>query len=228
MSGFSEYCAYVKKHYNEEIVHLINCITTNKTDFYRENKHFEFMVNTVFPEWMVRRKKKIRIWSAGCSTGEEPYTIALVLLEHFPEIASADVKILATDIDTTVLDKGRDGIYSAEIVSDIDTDVLKKYFLKGSGPNEGRFMVKDQVKKLVRFRRLNFLDENFPMKGRFDIIFCRNVIIYFDRDTQRSLFDKFHGHLEDDGYLFVGHSETLSGLTNKFRIGGNSIYRKVL
>jgi chemotaxis protein methyltransferase CheR len=227
MRDFAEYCEYVKEHYNDEIVNLINCITTNKTDFFRENRHFEYMASTVFQDWSARRKHSVRIWSAGCSTGEEPYTIAMVILDKYADAGKSDIKILATDIDTNVLEKGRSGIYSADNVSDIDLGLMKKYFMRGRGANEGLFMVKDQVKRLVHFRRLNFLDEKFPMKGKFDIIFCRNVIIYFDRDTQKNLFEKFHALLHDDGYLFVGHSETLTGLTSRFRLVSNSIYRKV-
>ncbi len=228
MGSFAEYSEFVRENYNDELVHLINCITTNKTDFFRENRHFEFMENTIFPEWMGKKKNSIRIWSAGCSTGEEPYTIAMVVLEHLPGAAAKDVKILATDIDTTVLEKGATGMYSADNVADIDTPLLKKYFLRGRGPNEGNFMAKDPLKKMIRFRRLNLLDETYPMKGQFDLIFCRNVIIYFDRETQLRLFERFYNYLRDDGYLFVGHSETLTGLTSRFKLVSNSIYRKVL
>jgi chemotaxis protein methyltransferase CheR len=119
MSGFEDYCEYVKQHYHEELEHLINCITTNKTDFFRENRHFEYMRTVIIPAWVNQRKKKIRIWSAGCSTGEEPYSIAITMLEHFPGALSADVKILATDIDTSVLEKGRGGVYSADAILDV-------------------------------------------------------------------------------------------------------------
>ncbi len=228
MSGFEEYCEYVQQHYHDELENLINCITTNKTDFFRENRHFEFMKEHLIPLWLEKKKRHIRIWSAGCSTGEEPYSIAITMREHFPNIDSADVKILATDIDTDVLEKGRKGVYSLETIADVPLPLAKKYFLRGSGENEGFFKIKDSVKKLIYFRRLNLLDETYPMKGKFDLIFCRNVIIYFDKETQRRLFDAMFGYLEDDGFLFVGHSETLTGLTNRFALVANSIYRKVV
>lgn len=228
MNSFEEYCEYVKKHYHDELQNLINCITTNKTDFFRENRHFEFLKDYLIPIWLNQKKRRIRIWSAGCSTGEEPYSIAIIMREHYPAIDAADVKILATDIDTEVLSKAIEGIYSAEAIADVPLDLTKKYFLKGKGVNEGLFKVKDVLKKMVYFRKLNLLDETYPMKGKFDLIFCRNVIIYFDRETQSKLFNKMWKYLEDDGYLFVGHSETLMGLSGKFSLVSNSIYKKVL
>ena len=174
------------------------------------------------------KDRDLRIWSAGCSTGEEPYSIAITMLEHFPGAMSADVKILATDIDTSVLEKGRNGIYTADAILDVPEELIKKYFFRGKGANEGFFKAKDTLKKMVYFRRLNLLDEIYPMKGKFDLIFCRNVIIYFDRETQQRLFGKFHAFLDDEGHLFVGHSETLTGLSTKFSLVSNSIYKKVV
>ncbi len=227
MSGFEEYCDYVKKNYHDELENLINCITTNKTDFFRENRHFEFMKEHLIPLWIEHKKRRIRIWSAGCSTGEEPYSIAIIMREHYPNIDAADVKILATDIDTDVLSKAQRGIYPAEAVADVPVLLAKKYFLKGSGENAGFFKIKDSLKKMVYFRKLNLLNETYPIKGKFELIFCRNVIIYFDKETQRSLFDTMYEYLADEGLLFVGHSETLTGLTNRFAPVSNSIYRKV-
>lgn len=228
MSGFEEYCEYVKQHYHDELENLINCITTNKTDFFRENRHFEFMKDHLIPMWLEKKKRRIRIWSAGCSTGEEPYSIAITMREHFPNIDGADVRILATDIDTDVLNKAQRGIYSAETIADVPLPLAKKYFLRGTGDNEGFFKMKDAVKRMISFRKLNLLDDSYPMKGRFDLIFCRNVIIYFDKETQRKLFDKMCDYLADDGFLFVGHSETLTGLTSRFVLVANSIYRKAV
>ncbi len=228
LSGFEEYCEYVQQHYHDELENLINCITTNKTDFFRENRHFEFMKEHLIPLWCEKKKRRIRIWSAGCSTGEEPYSIAITMREYFPNIDSADVKILATDIDTDVLEKGKKGVYSLEAIADVPLPMAKKYFLRGSGDNKGFFKIKDSVKNLIYFRRLNLLDETYPMKGKFDLIFCRNVIIYFDKETQRKLFDRMFDFLSDDGFLFLGHSETLTGLTSRFALVANSIYRKVV
>lgn len=223
LPNYESYKEYLQTNYDEEIVHFVNAVTTNKTDFFRENQHFEFLSETVLPEKV--NKKQIRIWSAGCSTGEEPYSIAITLKEFLKD-KSIDAKILATDIDTTVLEHAYRGIYKYETVQNIKPDILKKYFYRGSGDNEGMFKVKDSVKELVTFKRLNLQMDKYPMKKKFDIIFCRNVIIYFDKETQRKLFNKYYDYLDNDGYLFIGHSENLSGVTEKFKHLGRTIYRK--
>lgn len=228
LASYREYYDFLIENYSSEVINLINCITTNKTDFFREPRHFDFLRETVLPAYVESGKKTVRVWSAGCSTGEEPYSIAITISDFYKGKRFPDVKILATDIDTKVLDHGKNGIYKAEILNDIDLEQAKKYFLKGRGENEGTFKVKEFVKKIVYFRRLNLLDNNFPMKQKFDIIFCRNVIIYFDKNTQKRLFNHFYDYLNDDGYLFVGHSETLTGTTDKFYFIKNTIYRKVV
>jgi chemotaxis protein methyltransferase CheR len=225
LGGFRDYYEYMKSNYSSELTNLINCITTNKTDFFREHKHFDYMRNAVLPEFEMAGKKKLRIWSAGCSTGEEAYSIAITLLEHYKN-SMPDIRILASDIDTQVLDKAEAGVYRAETLSDVDISILKKYFCRGRGENKNLFKVKDSAKSLIRFRWINLLDAAYPMKNKFDMIFCRNVIIYFDRDFQQKLFERLHSYLSDDGYLFMGHSETLTGLSSKFTSAGNSIYRK--
>jgi chemotaxis protein methyltransferase CheR len=228
ISGYEDYYNFLVDNYQEEVVNLINCITTNKTDYFREPKHFQFLTEVVLPEFDRMKKKDIRIWSAGCSTGEEPYSIAITLMEYFRGRAMPEVRILATDIDTQVLAKGSAGVYKAEILEAVDADLARKYFLRGRGEYEGSFMVKDSLKKLVYFRRLNLLNESYPMSRKFDVIFCRNVIIYFDRESQKRLFERFYRYLDGDGYLFVGHSETLTGVTDKFYFVKNTIYRKVI
>jgi chemotaxis protein methyltransferase CheR len=226
MHQYSGYADYLKDNYDDEILNFINAVTTNKTEFFRENQHFEYLKETLLPQFINAGKKKLRFWSAGCSTGEEPYTLAMTLREHFATVPFPDIKILATDIDTQVLQKGIDGVYKSELVSDIDMNLLKKYFARGTGERQGLFKVKNCLSDLITFKRLNLLDSVYPMKGRFNVIFCRNVVIYFDKPTQKALFDRFHEYLEDDGFLFVGHSENLSGLTDKFRLVGKTIYRK--
>jgi chemotaxis protein methyltransferase CheR len=228
IGNYGAYCDYLNDNYDKEIVNLINCITTNKTDFFREPRHFEYMKQTALPEFERAGKKQVRIWSAGCSTGAEAYTIAITLCEYFHDKNRPDIKILATDIDTQVLRKGEAAIYSAADVENIDINILKKYFKRGSGENDGLFKIKDAVRSLITFRRLNLLDDTYPMKGTFNIIFCRNVIIYFDNESRRKLFDKFYRYLSDDGFLIMGHSETLAGLTSKFSFIGNTIYKKVV
>jgi len=227
LSDFGEYCSFLQENYGVEVTNLINCITTNKTDFFREANHFVFLREEAFPRLVAAEKKNIRIWSAGCSTGAEPYSIAMTALEYFGDRASK-VKILATDIDTQVLRKGEEGVYHISEVEQIDIAVLKKYFKRGTGENLGYFKVKDAVRNMVTFRRLNLLDEVYPMRGPFDVIFCRNVIIYFDAEGRNKLFEKFYRYLDDDGYLIMGHSETLAGMTNRFRFLGHTIYRKAV
>lgn len=227
LGSFRDYYEYIKNNYSKEIINLINCITTNKTDFFRENRHFDYIRSVVLPKCDTSGKKKIRIWSAGCSTGEEPYSIAITLLEHYKN-NMPDIKILASDIDTQVLHKGKTGIYRAETLSDVDLSILKKYFFRGRGDNEKLFKVKNPVSQLIRFRWLNLFDSVYPMKNKFDMIFCRNVIIYFDRDFQQKLFERLFSYLSDDGYLFLGHAETLTGFSLKFNSLGNSIYMKAI
>jgi chemotaxis protein methyltransferase CheR len=226
IGAYSGYLEYLCDNYNDEIVNLINCITTNKTEFFRESFHFQVLRDTVLPEFEGRKKRKLRIWCAGCSTGEEPYTIAITLLEYYGNRCPADTRILATDIDTSVLSHAFEGIYSADSVKPIEDPLLRKYFLRGKGSDQGKFMVKEPLKKLISFRRLNLLADCFPMNGPLDIIFCRNVVIYFDRDSQIKLFTRFHHYLDDEGYLFMGHSEALTYMSDLFSLWGRSVYRK--
>jgi len=228
LDSFAEYYDYLIENYNEEKINFINLITTNKTDFFRENDHFEFMKNVLLPEYQRRGMKEIRIWSAGCSTGEEPYTIAMVISEFFGTSNPPEILILATDIDTQVLQKAKNGIYSEDHLATVDQKYLKKYFIPGTGENEGYYRVSDSLKELIYFRRLNLLQDEYPMKKQFDIIFCRNVIIYFDRETQKKLFAKFYHYLKDDGCLLIGHSENITSITNQFMLAGRTIYRKVV
>jgi chemotaxis protein methyltransferase CheR len=227
LTSYEDYYEYLIDNYDDEKYQFINAITTNKTDFFRECRHFEFMKETCLPEFDRMGKKKIRIWSAGCSTGEEAYSVSIVLKEYYANRTDIDIKVLSTDIDTNVLEKGRDGIYAYDRVSDIDINLLRKYFYRGTCDNEGVFKVKECIRDLVFFRRLNLLENVYPMKNKFDIIFCRNVIIYFDKATQAKLFNKLSDYLDDHGYLFIGHSENITGITNKFSLIGHTIYRKM-
>lgn len=196
----------------EELVEMINCITTNKTDFFREPHHFRFLAERVFPELRAKTPgsaKRVRFWSAGTSSGEEAYTVAMTVREAFPISESWDIRILATDIDTRVLAHAENGEYTAEQAARIPQDLLHRYFYQGEGENAGRVQAKQVLKDLIGFRRLNFMDDPWPMRGPFDAIFCRNVIIYFDRPTQRRLLERFTQLLRPGGYLFLGHSESL-------------------
>jgi len=173
-----------------------------------------------------KRDKKIRIWSAGCSTGEEPYTLSMVLSEHIRTPEDMDIKILATDLSTRVLKKAMQGLYLKDRIKGISPQMLSTYFKKGEGGLKDYYQVQDHLRKMIVFRRLNLTDEIFPFKGQFDFIFCRNVMIYFDKQTQSKLVSKFHKHLSPDGHLFIGHSESLTGTNNKFRYVQPTVYQK--
>ncbi|WP_295154050.1 protein-glutamate O-methyltransferase CheR [uncultured Brachyspira sp.] len=232
MSSFKEYIDFVKNADDEDLVNFVNAVTTNKTDFFRENKHFEYMKSTFLPDWendfKAGKNKNLRIWSAACSTGEEPYTIQMTLHEYFgSNYDKYDIRVLASDIDTNVLAHGRTGIYKDENVDPIDDNILRKYFLKGTGDKEGLYKVKDILKKNLSFRQLNFKDEEFDIHTKFDLIFCRNVIIYFDKEFQKELFNKFYKYLKEDGLVFIGHSETLFGVSDKFKYVASNIYKKI-
>jgi len=231
LSGYREYLKYALAN-PAETVELINAMTTNKTDFFREPHHFEFLAKNEFPRLIeearrLERPKRLRIWHAGCSTGEEPYSMAMVLAES-PLLESGwDVRQLASDIDTKVLAHCEAAIYDEERIAPISLERRRKFLLRGKGEREGQYQVRREVRELVTFRQINLLDPTWPMNPnvRFDVIFCRNVIIYFDRPTQAILFDRFAAKLQPGGLLVIGHSENLHGLSNDFDPAGTTIYR---
>jgi chemotaxis protein methyltransferase CheR len=224
-TNFKEYCRYLENHPDEEFTEFINAITTNLTSFFRENHHFDYLQDVVIPELLVRNKssRNIRAWSAGCSTGEEPYSLAITLMENIP--ADWDIKILATDLDTNVLQTGVDGIYAADRVSGISEDRLKRWFMRGKSAQSGQVKVRPQLQQVIQFKKLNLMKE-WPMKCRFDFIFCRNVLIYFDRDTKAMLAKRYAQMLIDGGWLFIGHSESLNQLSTQFELVASTSYRK--
>lgn len=227
LARFKDYCAYLRLHEAEELTELINAVTTNLTSFFREPHHFEHLGQVVVP-WLLQRNeasRKIRIWSAGCSTGEEPYSIAMTLEESIPPWMNWDVKILATDLDTNVLASAARGIYSLERLHGLSEVRKKRFFLRGVGRHQGHVKVDDELIDMVSFKSLNLL-KDWPMKGPFDVIFCRNVMIYFDRPTQQQLVERFAGILAPKGHLYIGHSETLNGLTERFEAVGKTIYQR--
>lgn len=227
LSSFQEYINYVNDDHESELVNFINAITTNLTSFFRENHHFDYLRNTLIPELLRRNAdtQRIRIWSAGCSTGEEPYSIAMTVLESLQHQPNWDVKILATDLDTNVVATAMAGRYTDERITGIDNARKKRWFLKGRGNNEGYVRVSRELQDIITFKQLNLMHQ-WPMKGSFDIIFCRNVVIYFDKATQRVLFERYANLLSDNGNLFIGHSETLFKVSDRFKSIGNTIYEK--
>jgi chemotaxis protein methyltransferase CheR len=208
----------------DEFTRMLDLISTNKTDFFREPKHFAFLREQILPE--LTREKRIRIWSSACSTGEEPYTIAMTLYEAVSDPSQWDFQILASDLSTRVLAKAAAGVYDEERVRDVPPEVVRRHFLRGRGDSEGLLKVKPHLSAMVRFRRLNLMDETFPIKSPLDLIFCRNVMIYFDRPTQEQLVNKFYRYLKPGGYLFIGHSESLQWVQHPFKTSGPTIYRK--
>jgi chemotaxis protein methyltransferase CheR len=208
-----------------ELVEMINAITTNKTDFFREMHHFQFLTERVFPEHRQRKTRHLRLWSAATATGEEAYSLAMTVREAFADVPEWDIKILATDIDTRVLTHANEGVYTAEQAAKIEPALLRRYFLHGNGEFENQMRVKPILKTLLRFRQLNLMDEPWPMRAPFDVIFCRNVLIYFDKTTQRRLLERMATMLSADGYLMLGHAEVVHGCDHLYRSVGHSIYQ---
>lgn len=230
IKSFKEYCDRLERGDEEEFTNFINAITTNVTSFFRENHHFEFLRNKLLPEIINKNKNsahpRLRIWSAGCSSGREPYTIAMVLKETIPDLDRWDAKILATDLDSNILNIAREGVYTTDHLDEIPGESQKKWLKGGHGSNQGVFKIRDELKQLISYRQLNLLS-SWPMQGLFDFIFCRNVTIYFDAENRGKVVNRFANQLDDGGYLFVGHSESLFGLTHRFESVGNTIHRKV-
>jgi chemotaxis protein methyltransferase CheR len=226
-SCFKSFCDALESGNEMVQDYVINAMTTNLTAFFRENYHFDYLVNTVIPELLERKQasKKLRIWSAGCSTGEEPYSIAMTLKEHLPDFEKWDIKILASDLDANVIAKAKAGIYQSDHLTGISDKQLSHWFKRGRDEKSNYVKINTEVKDLICFRRLNLLHE-WPMTGEFDFIFCRNVVIYFDKETQRNLFDRYANVLAAEGYLFLGHSETLNNISERFDFHGKTIYKK--
>jgi chemotaxis protein methyltransferase CheR len=226
MSSFSEYLDYVLSDKTGEAVSdMVNRITTNHTYFMRESKHFEFFKEEVLP--YLKKKvsdKDLRIWSAGCSTGEEPYTLAMIIDEFFgKEKLFWNTQILATDISSKVLDVAKKGVYNNDSIAKMPSEKRLKYFKKIS---DEKSEVVDQIKKEVIFARLNLMNETFPFKKKFHTIFCRNVMIYFDSKTKMDLVNRFYEITEPGGYLFIGHSESLIRSQTKYKYIMPAVYRK--
>src|SRR5262245_48843875 len=230
LQDVSEYCALLSDPASTgEIQGLINALTTNKTEFFRESHHFEHLATTALPRILrslnQSRRRRLRLWSAGCSSGQEPYSMAMTLCDSVPDLAQWDARILATDIDTEIISKARPGIYGSEDLSSIPPPYRRKFVEPVAG-EDGKFRICESVRSRVAFMPLN-LHEHWPMHGPFDAIFCRNVVIYFDKPTQCRLFDRFAGILQAGGYLYVGHSESLYKVSERFCPVGQSIYQKV-
>ncbi len=230
VSTFSQYCDYLfsPRGMGEEPVSMIDVVTTNKTDFFREPGHFKYLALKALPD-LVRRsggKRNVTIWSAGCSSGEEAYTLAMVMAEFVRENDGIDYTILATDISTRVLEKAGLAIYDEERIEPIPVEYRQKYLLKSKTAANKRYRIVPELRGRVKFRRLNFMEGDFGFREPMDVIFCRNVIIYFDKQTQERLLNRFCEYLSPDGYLFMGHSETLLGMDVPLVQVAPTVYRK--
>ncbi len=227
LASYEAYCEHVRESGPEELVGLINALTTNVTSYFRENHHFEALASYMLPEAIKRNlaSRRIRIWSAGCSSGEEAYCIAMVLNEVIPASQRWDVKILATDIDSNVIAQAQQGVYPLDRVSTISETRLRRCFRRGAGDQIGNVRVREDIAQLVTFRTLNLMHE-WPMRGPFDIVFCRNVMIYFDQTTRERLLSRFGQILAPGGYLCIGHSESIHGTASSFKLVGKTIYRR--
>jgi len=231
LTSFNDYYKYICEDiYGDEMVQLLDAISTNTTHFFREENHFTFLKQIVLPEFIEYKKKskdrKLRVWSAACSSGEEPYSIAMTVVEKIADNSSWDFKILATDISTKVLKMAFQGIYEEEKLKKISRYLIDKYFYPYNNSGEKLYKISEKLQKAITFRRLNLISDSFPFKGPFDFIFCRNVMIYFDKETRETLMNKIYKYLAEGGYLFIGASESLSGIQHNFKYVCPAIYKK--
>ena len=221
--SFQDYLALIRAGHAEEWEAFVNSLTTNLTDFFREMHHFHILRDFL----KTRRERPLNIWSSAASTGEEPYSIAMTATEALGSLAATQVTVLASDLDTNVLKKGSDGVYPVERLAKLSGAQQRQFFLKGTGTNAGMARVKPDLRAMVDFFPLNLLDGTWPIRQSLDAIFCRNVMIYFDKPTQYAILKKMKPLLKPDGLLFVGHSEALYHASDLFRLRGQTVYEHV-
>ena len=221
----AEYCDYLQTDANDEEFTLVtDALTTNHTNFMREADHFEFLVQNALPSVLAKGQSRFHIWSAASSSGEEAYTMAMFLSEHFPPSQGWDWRLTGSDISTKVLEKAREAVYAEDRVKPVPADWLRRYFQKGSGKWEGHYRVKRELSERVHFRQVNLI-EDYDHAQMYEVIFCRNVMIYFDRETQEQLVRRLSQFLVPGGHLIIGHSESLNGLSLPLRCVRPSIYQ---
>lgn len=214
---------------DEEIALMINVITTNLTNFFREKQHFDLMDSKILPDLISNGHKEIELWSAGCSSGEEPYTLSIVMSEFMRKNPGkiTNFEVLATDISSRVLDKAQNAVYPMESVANLSYELKKRYFLKSKNDEKPLVRLKPEIRQKVHFQRMNFMDSSYPVQKVKHIIFCRNVLIYFEKQTQEDVIRKLVSHLVPGGYLFLGHSETIFGMDLPLKTVGPTIFKKV-
>lgn len=228
VGSFDAYYRVVEQD-QEERVRMLDCICTNETHFFREPRQFEFLEERVFPEWIARAAaglmpKRVRAWSAACSTGEEPYSLAMTLLARFPPGSGWEIDILATDLSTRALERAKAGLWPAERAAEIPRAYLKAFMLRGTGAREGVMKAGPGIRSVLHFERVNLNQTRYPVRGPFDLVLCRNVLIYFDSASRARVVSRLLGHLAPDGHLLLGHAESLTGLTDRARSVGPTVY----
>lgn len=227
MTSFAEYCDFLSSDTSDsEMMDFVNAITTNLTGFYRESHHFDHLKGVLQDIQKAGKSKRIRIWSSACSSGQEPYSIAMTMTDALSNIASWDAKILATDLDTNMVATAQKGEYSDTVLEKIPPHYHKRFTNRVGGKDSGMIVMPDNIKGLITFKQLNLL-HNWPFKGPFDVVFCRNVVIYFDKPTQKILFDRIANILKPDGFLYIGHSESLFKVSERFKLIGKTIYQRI-
>lgn len=233
--GFDSYKQYVdfvfsSEGRDSELINMIDAVTTNKTDFFREADHFDYLVGTILPEAEARFgagiAKPLAIWSAGCSTGEEPYTIAMILEERRAADPRFSYRVFASDLSTQVLDKAREAVYEESKAAVVPLSFKKKFMLRSKDRDRSLVRMKPEIRSRVVFERINFMDDRYPIREAFDVVFCRNVIIYFERQVQESILRKLCSHIRPGGWLILGHSETLTGMDMPLRGVAPTIYER--
>ncbi len=231
MPTFDSYCDYLFKHggIEAESIFLIDAVTTNKTDFFREPKHFDYMVQTALPDILKNYSdRRIRTWSSACSTGAEPYTMAMVLSEFLRSAApEKDYFVLATDLSTDVLQKAQRGIYQSELLAPVPTEMMSKYVMRPSDNRRQEMRISPKLRSRIGFARLNLMDDAYPIGDLMHMIFCRNVLIYFDKPTQQHVLSRLCEALLPGGYLFIGHSETVTGFDLPIRQVANTVFKRI-
>ena len=233
LTSFGDYHRYVVDGDPSERIRMLDCVSTNETHFFREPRQFAFLEERVLPDWRAAadagvRPRRIRAWSAACSTGEEPYSLAMTLLSHFPSGAGWEIDLLASDLSTKALDVAREGVWSGDRAAEIPDRFLKRYMLKGMRSRAGRMKAGPELRSVVRFERINLNAEAYPVRGRFDLIFCRNVLIYFDAASKARVTEQLVRLLEPTGYFFLGHAESVLDVSAGLQRVGPTVYARAV
>jgi chemotaxis protein methyltransferase CheR len=227
LASLSDYCRLVfeAEDSNDEAVHLIDAITTNKTDFFREPAHFDFLARTALPE-VAADGRPAKLWSAACSIGAEPYTLAMVLSDFALSHPAFHFSILASDISTAVLAKAARAVFPEEMIEPVPMHMRRRYLLRSNDPAKSTVRMTSEIRRLVRFSRINLVEDKYPVDRDLDVIFCRNILIYFDKETQRAVLLQLCSHIRPGGYLILGHTDSLAGMSLPVEWLGNSIFRR--